>query len=58
MVYVDREFQAMLRKKCKKLYKAFAYGVNALITRDKNYKVQVACLRLLKRFYEVFEAKH
>ena len=31
-VFCDREYQRILRKKCRKLYKAFAHGVNALIT--------------------------
>lgn len=55
--YVDKDFQKYLKKKCRKLYKAFAFGINALITRHKSYKLQVSCLRLLKRFYEIFE-KH
>lgn len=55
LVYVDRDFQKYLKKKCRKFYKAFAFGINALITRHKSYKIQVSCLRLLKRFYEIFE---
>ncbi|CDW75143.1 sec14-like protein 2-like [Stylonychia lemnae] len=57
VVYVDKEFKKYLRSKCKKLYKVFAFGINALITRHKSFKFQVSCLRLLKRFYEIFE-KH
>ena len=54
-VYVDAEYQALLKRKCKKLYKAFAFGINALITQDHSHKLQLSCLRLLKRLFEVFD---
>ena len=57
VIYEDKDLQRLLKLKARKLYKAFAFGVNVLITRHNNYKMQLSCLRLLKRFYGLFD-KH
>ena len=59
-VYVDREYSQLISKQkvLKRLYKSFAFGVNTLLTFTDSYKLQSACLRLLIRFYELFDARY
>ena len=50
--YFDKYYyESILCKKWKKLYFAFAHGVNCMLTRSKSYKMQLSVLKLLKRFY-------
>jgi len=45
----------MFKTKYKQLYKPFACGLNALITRAHSFRLQTSCLRLLKRFWDLFD---
>ena len=59
-VYVDREYSQLISKQLvlKRLYKSFAFGVNTLLTFTDSYKLQSACMRLLLRFYDLFDARY
>lgn len=48
-IYRDELYRSLLAKKFGKLFKAFAHGVNCLLTRTQSYHLQVSCLRLLHR---------
>lgn len=59
-VYVDREFSQLISKQkvLKRVYKSFAFAVNTLLTFTDSYKLQSACLRLLVRFYDLFDVRY
>ena len=57
-VYGDMERISYIKLNCKQLYKSFAFGINVLLTRHHSYTIQLACLKFLKRFYDVFEMKN
>ena len=51
-------FKEIDQKHLRSLYKPFAFGVNALLTRSHSYQLQYSLLKLLKRFYDCFDKEN
>ena len=49
--YSDSLYTKLLAGQFGKIFRAFAFGVNCLLTRTQSYKLQASCLRLLLRAY-------
>jgi hypothetical protein len=54
--YVDVEWQSAFDPK--KLYKSFAFAVNALLTFTESFKLQRTCIHVLKRMYALMPDKY